>query len=133
MGKSIYPPGATFCRTCGYCLYGLTVNRCPECGKEFDPADPRTFRTRPRRLWPWRVAKWGIAVVLLLALLYGGFLTWLYIGWREEAGARALPTGPHDMVQTRSILPASRSGVPTPARSCGSNWPQPPGGSRSIT
>src|SRR5271157_1232278 len=31
------------------------------------------------------------------------------------------------------VAKPSGSGVPTPARNCGSNWPQPPGGSRSIT
>jgi len=35
----------TQCRKCGYLLKGLTVNRCPECGTEFDPqllADQQT-------------------------------------------------------------------------------------------
>jgi rubrerythrin len=30
------------CRDCGYALFGLPENRCPECGRAFDPADPRT-------------------------------------------------------------------------------------------
>jgi hypothetical protein len=38
----VYPPG--HCKKCGYCLYGLTSQRCPECGTPFtdshvDPAE----------------------------------------------------------------------------------------------
>lgn len=32
-----------FCMGCGYALRGLGQPRCPECGREFDPSDPRTF------------------------------------------------------------------------------------------
>jgi hypothetical protein len=32
------------CLGCGYALRGLTEPRCPECGRGFDPLDPRTFR-----------------------------------------------------------------------------------------
>jgi len=32
-----------YCLGCGYSLHGLPINRCPECGREFDPANPRTF------------------------------------------------------------------------------------------
>jgi hypothetical protein len=31
------------CLDCGYILDGLPENRCPECGKPFDPNDARTF------------------------------------------------------------------------------------------
>lgn len=43
------------CLDCGYCLLGLAEHRCPECGREFDPADPASFTRRPPvvrwRLW----------------------------------------------------------------------------------
>ena len=32
------------CLSCGYTLAGLDTPRCPECGTEFDPTDPLTFR-----------------------------------------------------------------------------------------
>jgi hypothetical protein len=32
----VYPPG--HCKKCGYCLFGLTSRRCPECGTEFASA-----------------------------------------------------------------------------------------------
>jgi len=31
------------CVGCGYSLYQLTIDRCPECGKAFDPADPESI------------------------------------------------------------------------------------------
>jgi len=31
------------CLGCGYDLHGLPENRCPECGRPFDPEDPRTY------------------------------------------------------------------------------------------
>lgn len=31
------PETAPHCMNCGYLLYGLTENRCPECGTPFDP------------------------------------------------------------------------------------------------
>ncbi len=31
------------CLSCKYDLRNLTENRCPECGRVFDPNDPRTF------------------------------------------------------------------------------------------
>lgn len=34
---------ARYCIGCGYSLAGLTEPRCPECGRGFDPSDPRTW------------------------------------------------------------------------------------------
>ena len=31
------------CLECGYILEGLPENRCPECGRPFDPSDERTY------------------------------------------------------------------------------------------
>jgi predicted amidophosphoribosyltransferase len=45
-----------YCSNCGYVLDGLPENRCPECGRPFDPDDPRTFRTaRSYNRWRWHV------------------------------------------------------------------------------
>jgi hypothetical protein len=35
------------CLDCGYVLIGLPRGRCPECGRPFDPDDPRTYSSRP--------------------------------------------------------------------------------------
>lgn len=102
---NLYPPGATFCRTCGYCLHGLPAPRCPECGHAFDPADPATFLSRPRRRWIKRTIFWTVFALLVLAVAYGGFLTWLYLGWKAEEPARGLARGPDDQVATKPFLP----------------------------
>lgn len=39
-----------YCRGCRYILDGLASPRCPECGRRFDPGDPKTFLTTPRRV-----------------------------------------------------------------------------------
>ena len=77
-----------YCRGCGYNLRGLTVPRCPECGRPFDPADPHTYRKHPIRRWVRPVTRAAIfvfTIVLLLAATWG----WLYWGWCSEQ--RCLP------------------------------------------
>lgn len=32
-----------YCLGCGYYLDGLSRTRCPECGREFNPNDPKTY------------------------------------------------------------------------------------------
>lgn len=39
------PPEPVRCVGCGYILEGLPENRCPECGRRFDPQDQRTYCT----------------------------------------------------------------------------------------
>ncbi len=46
MGKT---KPSMFCHRCGYVLDGLNTNRCPECGRPFDPRFERTYR-RPGAL-----------------------------------------------------------------------------------
>lgn len=36
-------PETMRCLNCGYDLRGLSENRCPECGRPFEPNDPRTY------------------------------------------------------------------------------------------
>lgn len=125
MGKQLYPPGATFCKHCGYCLFGLPENRCPECGSAFDPADGKTFRRRPPRRWAKRVVVWGGIALFLILAGYSALLGWLYAGWKAEASARALvvplPEGdnifywPTDSAKTVPILPAGVQWLILPA------------------
>ena len=52
------PSTATmYCRKCGYALVGLSENRCPECGRGFDPGDRKTFARSPRGWWVRRWVK----------------------------------------------------------------------------
>jgi hypothetical protein len=64
------------CLTCHYPLRELTVNRCPECGREFDPDDPATMylgRGVPGRIFRFlmRPPGWQMhaAVAIAAALL----------------------------------------------------------------
>lgn len=80
---NLYPPGAIFCKHCGYCLHGLPTNVCPECGHSFDPANPKTFRARP----PTHRLRWVVragVVLLLLAAVPVGYWGWLWWGWKQE-------------------------------------------------
>lgn len=60
-----------YCRHCGYQLFGLSENRCPECGQPFDPTNRRTYRKSLRRWTFRRVAGIALAVALLYFLSIG--------------------------------------------------------------
>jgi Leucine-rich repeat (LRR) protein len=90
--RTLPPPGSPvtmYCRWCGYGLEGLFENRCPECGKEFDPTKKRTYRNRPlffgeiatRRI---RVFVRSLPIICGVALIGGLFLYWepLMDEWR---------------------------------------------------
>src|SRR5688500_5521773 len=66
-----------FCKGCKYNLIELSDPRCPECGREFNAADPSTFDQHPRmhRRWIGRLCTViSLYPLLVLALLY---LTWI--------------------------------------------------------
>lgn len=75
------PPSHKYCRKCYYILDGLTENRCPECGRPFDPLRRRTYRTRSRRQW-WRIVALcfciGLCFVVAGAGAFGGWVYWAY-------------------------------------------------------
>ena len=78
-----------FCRTCEYDLQALAENRCPECGREFDPGERRSYDLKPRRRALRRWA-WGLSLLALLALVAaGGTMGWLYRGWDHDRQALA--------------------------------------------
>ena len=45
-----------YCRACYYDLRGQETPRCPECGRAFDPSDPKSFLEYPGRLHRIRIA-----------------------------------------------------------------------------
>lgn len=66
-----------FCLACGYSLRNLPTPTCPECGRPFDPADPRTIGLghplRPWQRWLLRPTSWPTIALPLLgtaALIY---------------------------------------------------------------
>lgn len=64
-----------FCMGCSYPLTGLSDHRCPECGRSFDPANPRSYRLAPLTRFQVvrrRIAIAGACTVILLGLwLFG--------------------------------------------------------------
>jgi hypothetical protein len=59
-----------YCWHCSYVLDWLSERRCPECGRSFDPDDPRTFRRTPK------VKKRASLVLLMYLLPLALFLIW---------------------------------------------------------
>ena len=58
------------CLGCGYLLRDLPGLTCPECGREFDPADPATFDANPVRSRRWRRV---VRAMVLSALVGAGY------------------------------------------------------------
>ncbi len=104
---------ARYCRGkrgggCGYNLRGLpaSTTRCPECSHPFDPANPKTYRSRPlrSRLRHAKRAALGLAALLLILAATWG---WFFWGWYDEQQAlRALKVDPNnsDLVKYAPIL-----------------------------
>jgi hypothetical protein len=52
------------CLSCAYVLTGLDGLRCPECGRHFDPRDPRTYTTKPPFLaWKFWLPGFSLALI----------------------------------------------------------------------
>ena len=89
-GAASNTSGEIHCRNCGYDLRAQTApHRCPECGRTFDPANPKTFCLRAPRGAVWRWAKRAAFVFLSIALLAATGWAWLYWGWKSEQTAMA--------------------------------------------
>jgi hypothetical protein len=58
-------PATRYCLGCGYIIDHLTERRCPECGREFDPADIWTFTTVDPADWQ-RIRRRGLLGVVLI-------------------------------------------------------------------
>ena len=63
-----WPVEGLFCRQCDYDLGGAWRTNpavCPECGRVFEPSDPKTMRACPKRQeWTRRLLSWAVVVVL---------------------------------------------------------------------
>lgn len=77
-----------FCRSCGYDLRSLTQNRCPECGRDFDPGQRRTYDLKPRRraLTRW-IGRIALLTVLALATV-AGLIAYTWHGYHHDQQAR---------------------------------------------
>ena len=65
------------CKGCGYALEHLAADRCPECGRPFDPGDPASFTRLPGFLW-WKY--WAPAVGLAVLAGLASFALFLGMG-----------------------------------------------------
>ncbi len=65
-------PAVRYCLGCGYIIDHLPEPRCPECGRQFDPANPWTFTTVDPADWQ-RIRKRGLlGLVLIIASVVPG-------------------------------------------------------------
>ena len=62
-----------YCRNCLYPLAQIEASACPECGREFDAEDERTFLQRPRKMR-------GFCSHVILGAL-GGVIGAAAVGW----------------------------------------------------
>ncbi len=76
-----------FCRGCGYALIGLPGNRCPECGRDFDPGNPKTFLAHPRQSVRRRLVK-IVLVLVCLTLPLDGYIG--YLAWQVDQETKAI-------------------------------------------
>jgi hypothetical protein len=94
-----------FCRHCGYNLSALPQNRCPECGRPFDPNNPRTFSKHSgspvRRHWAKRIVV-SLLAFLLLATAAGLSLWW---PWHREQVAMRMVQRSHGHLHTETVGP----------------------------
>ncbi|MGD8453869.1 MAG: hypothetical protein PVJ57_18800 [Phycisphaerae bacterium] len=56
------------CLDCGYILEGLSDNRCPECGRAFDPAVPKTYWTKRHASYGELASSFVGCFLLIMAL-----------------------------------------------------------------
>jgi hypothetical protein len=66
------------CLRCGYWLRGLTERRCPECGKRFDPRDPRTMWL-PQEVLPAELKKMPLLSLVLWENVIGDAICWVIL------------------------------------------------------
>ncbi|MEM6553601.1 MAG: hypothetical protein AAF750_15905 [Planctomycetota bacterium] len=79
------PGTRRYCKSCDYNLAGITT-ACPECGRSFDPADPKTFNKTTearykllRFCWRHRRVIPYAALIVAWAGLLGRFWLWPHI------------------------------------------------------
>lgn len=62
------------CLDCNYALWGLPTPRCPECGREFDPLDPKSMNMgralSPLAQWLLGPIRWPVSLLTWGAILY---------------------------------------------------------------
>jgi hypothetical protein len=82
------------CKTCHYSLANLTLHRCPECGRAFDPRDRRTFEAEPVLITKALV----VVGVLFIAVIPVASVGFTFLCYRDE------PWEPQSMVLEAALV-----------------------------
>ncbi len=91
-----------FCSKCGYALVYLERNRCPECGRDFDPRNRRSYLGTPHRpLWKW-LRRVVLALCVASIILIAPF-AWSWWTWRQNRRAVAALESLSATVATRDV------------------------------
>jgi len=67
-----------YCAHCGYDLFGLKTHVCPECGTQFSPLDPGSYRLSPARE-TLGTQLLSLSLTLLMGFLLGCFVTFMML------------------------------------------------------
>ncbi len=93
-------PDTAVCLHCGYSLRGLPDNVCPECGRAFDPAEPRSYwdSTWPRTVRLWRhwagpLPAWHPVLTVVFTLVFVDGLSFFWLPDAEVAEAETIVAG----------------------------------------
>lgn len=76
------------CLDCGYVLTGLPEQRCPECGRQFDLNDPRTYLNKPL------FVRWKFWLPGFILAAAGGATLYLLLLWLAGWGVAATIVAP---------------------------------------
>ena len=92
-----------FCKSCTYDLAGAPEPRCPECGRAFDPANPRTYlRTLAwRRRRPWILA--AAAILVLYAIAPRGYVKGVAVLNSGGTGGVCVCNHPDDITARHAV------------------------------
>ena len=77
------------CRRCGYPLRGLSRPACPECGRGFDPNNPRSYTTLTRLAQTYMVRMYRGQIAAFLALVAMAWLGGVNSAWVAAVGVTA--------------------------------------------
>lgn len=102
------------CQKCRYPLEGLGTGSCPECGRPFDPNDPRTYLSWPtsgQRLARVALCVWFVINLGAFGAAMGGLMGISLVGFRSCV------TGVGDVGSMGSV-----PDVPGARASCRTGW-----------
>jgi hypothetical protein len=93
------------CLACGYDLRGLPENRCPECGRAFDPGDSATFLCRQadgrKYLAAALLGLFGMTTPIMTARMLGSLLP------ARAVGCAVIVVFPIGLLMTAVVLGVS--------------------------